>query len=190
MAGLKIKKTDGVIEKESPNSLKVKVTTKETEKKEPEKKEEENEPVIDEKIKGEWNNYLNWLEKKGKRGKEELDKGDVGNVLFRQYIKENPSTSLSEKIIPGIRKEYMALRDSAMKDIKEGRISYKGAPETFMSHILKNEKSTNPNYVGQHLTQTFFPGAKIEKIENGKKVGEIVTPLYTPKSKDTLLKTQ
>jgi hypothetical protein len=186
MAGLKIKKTDGVIEKESPNSLKVKVTTKE-----PEKKEKDTEPVIDEKIKGEWNNYLNWLEKKGKRGKEELDKGDVGNVLFRQYIKENPSTSLSEKIIPDIRKGYMDLRDSAIKDIKEGKISYKqGPPETFMSHILKNEKSANPNYVGQHLTQTFFPGAKIEKIENGKKVGEIVSPLYTPKSKDTLLKTQ
>ena len=33
----------------------------------------------------------------------------------------------------------------------------------FMNHIVENEKTTNPNYVGQHLTQTMFPylGAKV-----------------------------
>ena len=160
---LVIKKKNGIVEKESPNSLKVKTTTKEVETKEPEKKVEEAEPVIDDKIKSSWNNYLTWLDKKGMKGKPELDKGDLGNKLFRQYIKENPDSGLSEKVIPSIRKAYIELRNDRIKEIQAGKAKTSVKVEDFMKHIIENEKSEKPDYVGQHLTQTMFPGGVVTK---------------------------
>jgi hypothetical protein len=136
---------------------KVEVTEEETE---TAPGDEEKETVSDA-VKQDWNAYLTWLDKKGMRGKPELDKGGLGNNLFKQYLKENPSTSLTEKIIPSIRKAYIDLRNDRLKEIQSGKGNYEGDPETFMKHIVLNEQSGDPNYVGQHLTQTMFPGAKL-----------------------------
>lgn len=126
-------------------------------------------PILSDDQKLEWNNYLSWLDKKGMRGKPELDKNNMGNKLFNQYIKENPKTTLSVDLIPAIRSEYSKLRNSGIESILAGKISMEGKTgkdvdlNRFMSHIVANEKSANPNYVGQHLTQTPFPGADIAK---------------------------
>ena len=141
-----------------------------TEKEEAIPDDETTEPVSD-KIKQDWNMYLSWLDKKGMKGKPELDKGGVGNNLFKQYLKETPETSLSEKVIPSIRKAYVDLRNDRLKEIQSGGATTSTVnPENFMNHILLNEKSDKPNYVGQHLTQTMFPGAKM-------KTGEVIAPL-------------
>jgi hypothetical protein len=108
------------------------------------------------------------------KGKPELDKGGVGNNLFKQYLKETPETSLSEKVIPSIRKAYVDLRNDRLKEIQGGEGSYEGSPESFMKHIVLNEQSGDPNYVGQHLTQTMFPRAKM-------KTGETIAPLLGKK---------
>lgn len=121
-----------------------------------------------EKIKSDWNGFLRWLDNKKLRGIPELDTQNKGNNLFNQYIKENPNTSLSVKTIPLVRQAYMDLRDSALKDISEGKAAYEGTPESFMRHIVLNEQTANPNYVGQHLTQTYFPGAKVDTYQNNK----------------------
>lgn len=132
---------------------------------------DENGEMVSDKVKQDWNMYLSWLDKKGMKGKPELDKGDVGNNLFKQYLKENPETSLSEKVIPSIRKAYVDLRNDRLKEIQSGGATTSTVnPENFMNHILLNEKSDKPNYVGQHLTQTMFPGAKM-------KTGEVIAPL-------------
>lgn len=123
---------------------------------------------IPEKMMQDWNDFLAYLDKKGVRGKPELDKNDLGNKYFREYLKENPNTSLSEEAIPKIRKAYLNLRDENLENIKTGKITYKGAPDTFMNNIVLNEKSANPNYVGQRLTQTLFPGYKIKDKESGE----------------------
>ena len=136
---------------------KVEITEEEGE---PIKDNEETESISDN-VKSDWNNYLTWLDKKGMRGKPELDKGGLGNNLFKEYLKENPNTSLSEKIIPSIRKAYLDLRNDRLKEIQSGKGTYAGTPESFMKHIVLNEQSKDPNYVGQHLTQTMFPGAKL-----------------------------
>lgn len=120
-------------------------------------------------VKSDWNNFLTWLDKKGLKGKPELDKDNKGNELFKQYLKENPNTSLTEKIIPSIRKAYLDLRDDRIKEIKAGKANFSGNPEDFMKHIVLNEQTKDPNYVGQHLTQTMFPGAKLySKIEDAE----------------------
>ena len=136
--------------------------------------DENGEPVSD-KVKQDWNMYLSWLDKKGMRGKKELDSGDLGNKLFRQYLKETPNTNLSEKIIPSIRQAYVDLRNDRLKEIQGGSATTSTVnPENFMNHILLNEKSEQPNYVGQHLTQTMFPGAKMD-------TGEVIAPLLGKK---------
>lgn len=147
-------------------------------------KEEEGEPIVTEKHKADWNKYLTWLDTKKIRGKVELDKNGLGNQLFSQYIKENPTTSLTNNIIPGIRKEYQNLRQSGIDDIMKGNAYYLGKTgkdadtSNFMKHIELNEQSKDPNYVGQHLTQTFFPDAQI---------GDEKAIRYNIKDKESLL---
>jgi len=145
------------------NSLKVKTTTKDP----------ENPVAISDELKTNWNKYLDWLDKKGMKGKPELDKGGVGNKLFKQYLSETADAKLSEKDIPVIRQAYKEMRDQGIKDQKEGKIAFGTGvtAENFMSHIVANEKTSNPNYVGQHLTQTRFPGMKAQ-LKNFK--GDVI----------------
>lgn len=140
------------------------------------------------KIKKDWNDFLSWMKSKGVQGKPELDKGDLGNKYFKEYIKANPQTSLNENVIPIIRQEYIRLRDRNVNDIlnKGGKFDIevngkktaltgeqaKPYIHRFMGHILNNEMSENPNYVGQHLTQTPFPPAIDKYYEDGVLVKE------------------
>jgi len=141
-------------------------------------------------IKSDWNDFLSWMKSKGVQGKPELDKGDLGNKYFKEYIKANPQTSLSEKTIPIIRQEYVKLRNEKAADILAGKSEFtlpdlgKLTGETarkhmdrFMGHIVKNELSEHPDYVGQHLTQTFFPGAENSEYVDGKLVRKVTTEL-------------
>jgi len=157
---------------------------------------EESTTKITDQHKQDWNKYLGWLKDKGMQGKPELDKGGLGERLFDQYIKENPETSLNRNLIPGIRREYNDLRNQAIEEFKSGKsvFNYKDKPSSdydlFMKHIVDNEKSANPNYVGQHLTMTMFPGAKItEKDANtGKVLSQKSIPVMSTQSKNEFFK--
>lgn len=165
-------------------------------------------PVVDEVTdtdRANWNKYLTWLGKKGMQGKEELDKGGLGNNLFAQYIKETPNSGLSIDILPKIRTAYGQLRNEGIQSIKTGKSAfnpssvaggklYQGAAATddilthYMPHIVANELSADPNYVGKHLTQTFFPGGTVTKKDASGKVIEKATQEFaTP---DTINKLQ
>lgn len=147
--------------------------------------EDPEEPKLDmNKIKQDWNAYLDYLDTKKIRGSADLDKGDLGNKYFREYLKANPNTSLNESIIPKIREAYLDLRNSQVADIQSGKISFGGKSgkdadvSGFMRNIVENEKTKNPNYIGQHLTQTRFPGGVIKDKNTGKVIQktEILTP--------------
>lgn len=150
-----------------------------------------------------WNKYLTWLKEKKQQGIPELDKGGLGNKLFEQYIKETPNSGLSTAIIPKIRKAYGQLRDEGIAAIKAGKNVFDtgggkfvmGANATdeilthYMPHIISNEKSKDPNYVGQHLTQTFFPGGTVTKIDPSGKVIATASQTFTSPVKFEKLKT-
>jgi hypothetical protein len=136
------------------------------------------------KIKEDWNKYLEYLEEKGVKGSPELDKGGLGNKYFQEYIKANPETSLSPAVIPKIREAYTELRNVTMEQIKSGKGGFKDSkgkiqsgPNTdftdYMKSIVENEKTKDPNYVGQKLTQTKFPAMLDES-------GKVAVPLYKP----------
>jgi len=140
---------------------------------------EESAPKITNQHKQDWNNYLGWLKEKGMQGKPELDKGGVGEKLFQEYLKANPETSLSKDVIPGIRSEYVNMRNKAIEDMKSGKGAW-GANKAsgkeadysgFMKHIVDNEKSGDPNYIGQHLTMTPFPLEALPKGQSGRPTG-------------------
>lgn len=152
---------------------------------------ESNSPDVN-KIKTDWNDFLSWMEQKGVKGKPELDKGDLGNKYFKDYIKSHPETSLSEKAIPIIRQEYVKLRDDNAARILAGKGEFtlpdvgvltgeaaKKYMDRFMGNILKNEQSANPNYVGQYLTQTPFPPSTFKVYENDKLISEKTQDTYT-----------
>lgn len=135
-------------------------------------------PMVTDRVKSDWNDFLGYLDKKGVRGKPDLDKGNLGNQYFQQYLKENPKTSLSVEIIPEIRKQYILERNKGIEDIKAGRGELMGKSgkdvdfTPFMKHIVLNELSQDPNYVGQHLTQTPFKGTALVNRDTGKVVAQ------------------
>ena len=180
---LKVKATEAN-EVSNSNSLKVKKTA------------EEGEPTTAEpdlqKIKGDWNKYLEYLEEKGVKGSPDLDKGGIGNKYFTEYIKANPGTSLSPAVIPKIREAYTELRNITMEQIKNGKASFKDSkgnvqsgPNTdftdYMKNVVENEKTKDPNYVGQNLTKTRFPAILDES-------GKVAVPLYNPKQVSNIRK--
>lgn len=144
----------------------------------------EDPPVDMGKVKQDWNAYLDYLDTKKISDRKDLDKNDLGNKYFREYLKANPNTSLSESIIPQIRQAYQELRNSQVADILSGKISFAGKTgkdvdtSNFMRHIVDNEKSEFPNYVGQHLTQTRFPGGVMKDKNTGKIIEK--TNILTP----------
>jgi len=59
------------------------------------------EPKVDNKLREDWNAYVTWLEKKGVKGKPELDKNDLGGKIIDENRKEIPTTLVSrETIVP------------------------------------------------------------------------------------------
>lgn len=163
---------------------KVEVTEEE---KEPVKDGETKEPISPE-LKQNWNRFLDWLDVKGVRGDASLDKGDLGNKYFRQYLKETPNSGLSEESLPLIRQGYMEMRNQGLEDYKSGKMGFeKGTtPENFMKYIVLNESTEHPNYVGQHLTRTRFPGAKVRLLDKGKVVGEVSTSQFQGSGRNAL----
>jgi hypothetical protein len=143
------------------------------------------EPKVDmQKVKQDWNAYLDYLDTKKISDRKELDKNDLGNKYFREYLKANPNTSLNENIIPKIREAYLDLRNRSIADMQLGKASYQGKSgkdvdySNYMRHIVDNEKSEFPNYVGQHLTQTRFPGGIIKDKKTGQVIKKV--DLMTP----------
>lgn len=120
---------------------------------------EEGEPKTGDKIKKDWNLYLQYIDKMGYKGKDDLDKGGLGYKLFDEYVANNPSTSLNRDILPIIRKELLNYRTQVLESTKKGKgLLMKGVDEkNFMAHVVENEKTKIPDYPGKNLTITKFP---------------------------------
>jgi hypothetical protein len=183
MAGIKVKKPNGDINKQSLNSLKIKKPATA-------EKSADTDGLSPKQMLG-WNNFLSFLDKKGLKGKSELEKNNLGNDLFKQWVKDNPNEGLTEQDIPKVRRSYSKVRDMRLKEIKDSKASYAEGvnEENFMSFIVENEKSKDPNYVGRRLTQTPFPGTILNvKDEKGNIVEQRTAKPSMNKPSDTLNK--
>lgn len=157
-------------------------------------KEEPKEPTeASPRNKRDWNDFLLWLDKKGIKGNPKLDKGDLGNKYFNEYLSTHKDTSLNKDIIPLIRKSYTNLRDYNIQQILAGKSTYQGKSGAgtdttdFMKHIVLNEQSKDPNYVGQHLTRTYFPATEFKQYEDGKLQSVEKTPTASKEDVQALI---
>jgi len=153
---------------------------------------EETPSMATDKNKKDWNDFLIWLDEKKVRGKKDLDTNDLGNKYFDEYISTHKDTSLSKDVIPAIRNAYIDLRNTGVQQIKEGKATFLGKKgdeadtNSFMKHIIMNEQTSNPNYVGQHLTQTFFPDVTTKEFLNNKLINTNIIKRMS--SKDVKIK--
>lgn len=128
---------------------------------------------VDNKMRGDWNQFLSYLDKKGVRGNPALDKGGIGYQMFDNYVKDNPGTSLSRETLPVIRGEMNNYRNWVLGESKKG-IKGKAAlgegvnENNFMRHIVENEKSATPDYPGSQMTGTSFASSYLNSFMNNQ----------------------
>lgn len=115
-----------------------------------------------------WNNYVEWLQKKGMAGKPELDKNDLGKQLLNQYMTEVPNSGLTKDNVVPIQKDFQNYRTWAInKGIPSGAIAFDTAnganPQNFMQNLSKID-----GYPGSNTTLHQFPDAYLKSYNNGK----------------------
>lgn len=142
---------------------------------------DQEDPTTYGRLKKDWNDFQAWMKTqqidgKPAAGNPALDtrrkgaKETLGQEMFHRYIKENPQTTLSDKMMPLIRMGLMDIRDKEIGSMKMGKSYFdtydqikargQNPEEYFMRPLLLNEQSANPDFVGQALSQYTFPYEK------------------------------
>lgn len=111
-------------------------------------------PPVSNKTRQDWNDYVNWLDKKGLKGHPSLDHNDNGFKMIDQYRKENPSTSISRESVIPIQKEFSNYRNYAIQQIEKGGGQF--APGVNKDNFLR-ALSTIDGIPGQRTTSYQFP---------------------------------
>lgn len=125
---------------------------------------------VDNRIRAEWNNYVSWLDKKGYKGKPELDKNGLGFKMIEQYKQENPETVLSKDMIIPIQKEFQNYRKYALEQIKAGKA--KLADGVTEDNFMK-DLSVVDGIPGQRTTSFMFPSSYLKLFDEKDKLLEM-----------------
>lgn len=78
--------------------------------------------TITNKTRTDWNNYVDWLEKKALKGSALLDKDGFGFKMIEQYKKENPETTITKDAVVPIQKEFQKYRQYALDQVDKGKV--------------------------------------------------------------------
>ena len=115
-------------------------------------------PVMDDKVKTAWNDYTNYLGKRGLKGSASLDAGNNGLNALEAYRKENPSSILTKEHIPLIQKALSDYRTKSLALIKSGKATGPDNPdENFMPGLSKvdgipGSLTTNYQFPAENIT--------------------------------------
>lgn len=122
-------------------------------------------PVVDNKFRSDWNEYVSWLSKKGYKGNPELDKNDLGGKMIDIYRKENPNTTVSRESIIPLQKEFQNYRQWVLDQAKAGKaqLAEGTTPDNFMKSL-----SIVDGIPGQRTTSFQFPQSYLQTLENGQ----------------------
>lgn len=170
---------------------------------------EDGDPPIEEKTaRAEWNKFVDWMDAKKMKGKVELDKGDLGNKLFRQWQTETQSP-LNIDYIPKLRQHIITSineqKNNILKSTGNVKVALPGSGKLVYgeearpvvniigSKMLENEKSANPNYIGSLFSTWKFPEYKetikvkgnpqnIKTIDAIEKDRDFKVPIQTKKT--------
>jgi hypothetical protein len=113
----------------------------------------------------EWNQYVDYVEKRGYKGSTELDKRDTGlaNKLFEEFRKENPTATISLNDIQSVQYEMQQLKKTVTDFAK--RKGVKDA-DNMMHGISKVD-----GWPGSKTTQFKFPIMAVDSFHNGQFMG-------------------
>lgn len=134
------------------------------------------EPVVDNKIRQAWNDYVDWAAAKGYKGNPELDKNGLGFKLLEQYKAENPNSPLTKELVSPIQQEFQKYRDWSLKEVAAGRAQLTPGvtPDNYMKGL-----SVVDGYPGSLTTSFKFPASYLKTFENGKLVSNQNTGFAT-----------
>jgi len=147
----------------------------------------------DGKLMNTWNSYIDWLDQKGMKGSEDLDKGDLGFKMVEQFNAEmkkqdanfTPITRQDVGKVQGLLKDY---REYAKQQVynDKAKIRFGDGQElmysqmnpqqkdefenTYFSSITKTQIDEKP---GQFTTRVKFPSAFVQEkdAQTGEKIG-------------------
>jgi len=143
------------------------------------------EPPVTNQQRNAWNQYVQYLQKRGIAGDPKLDRNGLGKNLFLQYIKDNPNTGLTEDSPMAIQHDFANYRQWAINQIKSGKGEY--APGTDENTFMK-ELSQIDGYAGSKTTRHLFPKSYMQTFEDGKKVKTEDRGFATTSTADNLTK--
>jgi hypothetical protein len=120
------------------------------------------------KEKADWNAYVDYMESIKMRGNEALDKAGLGYNYFDEYIKNNPSTSLTRDKVFDIQSALLKHKEFIKQQIAKG-IAAPPAGKT--SEDIMSDLSRADWYPGSKTTKYKFPG---ETWKAKDKIGNII----------------
>jgi len=108
-----------------------------------------------------WNNFLDYLDKRGVGGSKDLDKRDqsLGLQYMKGYKKDNPDFSLDEKDIPRIQyDQYLLRKGDSYPTLNSSELQYvrKGLNPAYMAR----EVSPIDGWMGSITSKLYYPTAK------------------------------
>lgn len=108
-----------------------------------------------------WNDFLNYLDKKGVGGSTKLDARDqsLGLSYLKQYQKENPKTSITQEIIPNVQYDQYQIRkgEGGFNGLTPEQMNYvrKGLNPAFLSRPT----SDVDGWLGSLTSKSYYPTA-------------------------------
>lgn len=124
-------------------------------------------PKVDTKIMQGFNDYTDWLAKKGYAGKPEMNHVDYSNKAFQEYKKENPNTPLTERHFVPIQQEIHNYRDNLIQQYKDKKVQLDFKPKDDFSDLMSWAGtplgSKNDGIIGQYSSQFRFPAAYLNE---------------------------
>jgi hypothetical protein len=120
---------------------------------------------VDNTLRQAWNQYVDWLDKKGLKGHPSLDHDNLSFKMLDEYKKENPDTPLTKDMIIPIQQEFSKYRDYALKQVDAGKAAL--APGTTKDTFL-SALSTVDGIPGQRTTSYKFPLGYMKDMNTGE----------------------
>lgn len=114
-------------------------------------------------IRTQWNTYVDWLDKKGMKGKPDLDNNGLGYTMVDEYQRDNPNSGINRGSIKSIQQEFSKYRDWSLGRINRGEavLSPGVRPEDYMKDL-----SIIDGYPGQRTTSFKFPSTYLQSDPN------------------------
>jgi hypothetical protein len=115
---------------------------------------DKNIPPITNQNRADWNQYVDYLDKKGLKGSSFLDKGDNAIKAINDYRKVNPNTTITPELITPIQNDFSNYRDYALNQVSNGKAQL--APGVNKDNFL-SALSIVDGIPGQRTTSYKFP---------------------------------